>query len=91
MDEDGNGILEGKEFRLVAESAMFNIVPADRFKKYAIFGMGSDLFLQLHKAEIEAAGHEPGDLFTLHDEDSNERLSKDEYNSALKKFRKELR
>ena len=87
MDEDSNGILEGKEFRLVAESAMFNIVPADRFKKYAIFGMGSDLFFELHKAEIEAAGHEPGDLFSLHDEDSNERLSKEEYLAVLKKFR----
>jgi hypothetical protein len=33
MDEDNNGKIEGKEFRLVAESGMFNIVTPEKFKK----------------------------------------------------------
>jgi hypothetical protein len=90
MDEDKNGRIEGPEFRGVSESGMFNVLAPDQFQRYAIFGMGQDLWIEMHKDEMEAAGHSPEDLFDLHDADSNERLSRDEYAAAVQAFRGEL-
>lgn len=90
MDEDGNGKIAGSEFRGIAESGMFNVLANDDFKKYAIFGMGKDLWLKLHQDEVEAAGLLPEDLFNTHDADANERLTREEYDAAVGAFRGEL-
>lgn len=48
MDMDGDGIIKGREFRAISESGMFNVMPTENFKKFAVFGMSKELFLELH-------------------------------------------
>ena len=38
MDEDGDGIVKGREFRAISESGMFNVMPTENFKNFAVFG-----------------------------------------------------
>lgn len=90
MDTDADGLIKGKEFRGISESGMFHVVTPDQMKQYAVFGMQKELFLKMHGDEITAAGLVVADLFDEHDEDDNDRLTREEYDAAIKKFKKEL-
>ena len=89
MDDDGDGIVKGREFRAISESGMFNVMPTENFKNFAVFGMSKELFMELHGEELEAAGHSSEEIFGKHDSDEDERMDREEYKS-FQDFKKEL-
>ena len=54
---------------------------------YALFGMTKDLFRKRHPEVDENRLHE---LFEKHDGDSNDKLFRDEYSSALRSIKNEV-
>eukprot|EP01050_Picozoa_sp_SAG11_P021915 SAG11_NODE_4005_length_2111_cov_1.395626_2_plen_232_part_00 len=52
MDKNGDGLIKGPEFRGISESGMFHVVPPDTLKRYAIFGMQKELWIELHGDEV---------------------------------------
>lgn len=89
MDEDGDGIVKGREFRAISESGMFNVMPTENFKNFAVFGMSKELFMELHGEELEAAGHRSEEIFGKHDSDDDDRMDREEY-QGFQDYKKEL-